>query len=188
MSFTSSCKELKYSVPQGSVLGHLLFLLFINGLPKAVQDAKIVLFADDTNILLIDKNHKSLNDKIKAAMNQIANWFAVNDLILNTEKTKALFFQGHSLSTIYKPDPYLNTKAITYTSNLKFLGIYITENLSWASHIRYLTQKLIKPFILSNPCVIVSIYQSQEMSTLINSNLYSNMVLYFGVGVKKKIK
>jgi hypothetical protein len=132
MSFTSSCEELKYGVPQGSVLGPLLFLLFINNLPKAVQDAKIVLFADDINILLIDKNLKSLNDKIQAAMNQIANWFMVNDLIINTEKTKALFFQGRSLSTIHKPDLYLNTKAITYMSNLKFLGIYITETLSWA--------------------------------------------------------
>jgi hypothetical protein len=74
-------------------------------------------------------------------MNQIANWFAVNDLIITTEKTKELFFQGRSLSTIYKPDLYLNTKAITYTSNLKFLGMYITETLSWASHIQYLTQK-----------------------------------------------
>jgi hypothetical protein len=71
-----------------------------------------------------------------------ANWFAVNDLIINTEKTKALFFQGHSLSTIHNPDLYLNTKAITYTYHLKFLGVCITENLSWASHIQYLTQKL----------------------------------------------
>jgi hypothetical protein len=73
MSFTSSCKELKYGVPQGSVLGPLLFLLFINDLPKGVEDAKIVLFADDTNIYLIDINLKSLNDKIQVAMNQIAN-------------------------------------------------------------------------------------------------------------------
>jgi hypothetical protein len=52
MTFTSSCKELNYGLPQGSVQGLLLFLLFINDLPKAVQDDKIILFADDTNILL----------------------------------------------------------------------------------------------------------------------------------------
>jgi hypothetical protein len=55
MTFTSSCKELNYGVPHGSVLGPLLFLLFINDLPKAIQDAKIILFVDDNNILLIEK-------------------------------------------------------------------------------------------------------------------------------------
>jgi hypothetical protein len=67
-------------------------------------------------------------------MNQIENWFAENHLITNTEKTKALFFQGHSPRTIHKPDLFLNSKEITYESNLKFLGTYIIGNLSWASH------------------------------------------------------
>jgi hypothetical protein len=55
MTFTSSCKELNYGVLQGSAMGPLLILLFINNLPKANQDAKIILFADDNNILLIEK-------------------------------------------------------------------------------------------------------------------------------------
>jgi sarcosine oxidase/L-pipecolate oxidase len=53
--FTSSCKEIKYGLPQGSVLEPLLFLLFINDLPQAVQEAKVVLFAEDTNIEGIHK-------------------------------------------------------------------------------------------------------------------------------------
>jgi hypothetical protein len=62
--YTSSCKEIKYGVPQGSVLGPFLFLLFINDLPQAVQEATVVLFTDDTNILLIEKNLTSLKGKI----------------------------------------------------------------------------------------------------------------------------
>jgi hypothetical protein len=186
MTFTSSCKELKYGVPQGSVLGPLLLFLFINDLPKAVQDAKIVLLANDTNILLIDKNLKSLNDKIQAAMNQTANWFVVYDLIINTEKTKALFFQGRSLSTSHKPDLYLNTKAITYTSNLKFLGIYITENLSWASHIQYITQKLNKAIYL-----IKSLHKLVSLPILRNvhftkfESILKYCVIFWGGGQKE---
>ncbi|PNF39982.1 hypothetical protein B7P43_G15963 [Cryptotermes secundus] len=147
-SFSSSCKEIKYGVPQGSVLGPLLFLMFINDLPKAVHEAKVVLFADDTNILIIDKNLKSLNDKTIVSMHQLENWFAVNHLIINIEKTKALFFQGRGPRQIDKPELYLNNKKITYTANLKFLGIYITENLSWSSHIHHLVQKLNKTIYL----------------------------------------
>jgi hypothetical protein len=64
-SFTSNLKEIKCSIPQGSVLGPLLFLLFINDLPDARPLAKVVLFADDTNILLIDNSTEALNGKIK---------------------------------------------------------------------------------------------------------------------------
>jgi hypothetical protein len=140
MTFISSCKKLNYGVPQGSVLGPLQFLLFINDLPKALQDAKIILFADDTNIFLIEKN--------QTAMIQIENCFTENQLITNTEKTNAQFFQGRSPRLILKPDLFSNSKEITHTSNVKFLGIYITNDFSWASHILYLTQILNKSIYL----------------------------------------
>ena len=54
--YKSSCKELKHGAPQGSVLGPLWFLLYINDLPLNIQNEKLVLFADDINILIIDKN------------------------------------------------------------------------------------------------------------------------------------
>jgi retron-type reverse transcriptase len=61
--FTSSCRVIKYGVPQGSVLGPLLFLLYVNDLSKNVQATKMVLFADDTNILITDKDYKALQEK-----------------------------------------------------------------------------------------------------------------------------
>jgi hypothetical protein len=77
-------------------------------------------------------NFKSLNEKIQTAMNQTENWFAENHLIINTEKTKVLFFQGRSPRPIHKLDLFLNSKEITYASNLKFLkfklGSYSTPN------------------------------------------------------------
>jgi hypothetical protein len=116
--------------------------LFINDLPQGLQEAKVVLFAGDTNILFTEKNITSLNDKIQIVRKKLDNWFYENHLILNTDKTKALFFQGRGPSPIHRPIFCLNNEAITYTSNIKFLGICITENLSWATRIQYLCQKL----------------------------------------------
>jgi hypothetical protein len=73
--FASSFKEIKYDVPQGSVLGPLLLLLFINNLPYAVQEAKVILFMNDTNILLTEKDLRSLKGKIVKVMKQLENWF-----------------------------------------------------------------------------------------------------------------
>ena len=103
-----------------------------------------------TNILLIEKNLTSLQEKIVNVMKQLENWFLSNNLIINTGKTKAILFQGNGSSSIYRPSLYINNKEITYTSNLKFLGIHITDNLSWSTHIKYLCQKLNKVLYLIN--------------------------------------
>jgi hypothetical protein len=111
-TFTSSLKVIKHGVPQGSVLGPLLFLLFINDLPQALQETKVVLFADDTNIL-IDKNLTSLNEKTLTVWKQLDNWFYENRLIINMDKTEALLFQGRGPSLIHRPAFCLNNKVIT---------------------------------------------------------------------------
>jgi hypothetical protein len=84
--------------------------LFINDLPQALQEAKVVLFADDTNILLTDSKPLSLNEKIQNVKEQLDNWFHENQLIINTEKTNALFFQGKRPNPIHTPVFSLNRK------------------------------------------------------------------------------
>jgi hypothetical protein len=116
-----------------------LFLLFINDLPQALQEAKVVIFADNTNILFTDNN-----EKIQKVWKQLDKWFHETHLIINIDKTKVLFFQGRRPNSISRPVFCLNNKEITYTSNVKFLGILITDNLSWAIHIQHLSQKLNK--------------------------------------------
>jgi hypothetical protein len=77
-------------------LGLLLFL-FINDLPNALPLAEVILFADDTNILLIDNSIGALNGRIKKVIDQLESWFNDNKLLINIDKTKALFFHGKGL-------------------------------------------------------------------------------------------
>jgi hypothetical protein len=98
--------------------------LYINGLPKAVQENKVVLFVDDTNILLIEKYLASLKRKIFETVRKLV---LTSNLVINMEKTKAILLQGRDSRLIHRPVLYLNNKEITYLSNLKFLGIYITK-------------------------------------------------------------
>jgi retron-type reverse transcriptase len=72
---TLTLKEIEYGVPQGSVLGPLLFLMFINDLPRVIQNAEVVLFADDTSILITENNTLLLNEKIQNVGKQLQNWF-----------------------------------------------------------------------------------------------------------------
>jgi hypothetical protein len=80
-------------VSQGLVLGPLLFIIYINGLPVSIHKlADVFLFADGTSILVTDKNDCALKDKVGGTLSDITNWFAANKLILNISKTNMVKF------------------------------------------------------------------------------------------------
>jgi hypothetical protein len=77
--------------------------MFINDLPRVIQNAEVVLFADDTSILITENNTLLLSEKIKNVGKQLENWFYENRLIINTEKSKVIFFRRSRSIPSFRP-------------------------------------------------------------------------------------
>jgi hypothetical protein len=126
------------------VLGPLLFLLYINDLPLNTEEARMALFADDTNILLTAENGHILQQKINRVMKELYGWFKANSLTLNTEKTAAMSFHNRQQRVSVKPQIKFGNLEISYKSETKFLGIYVDEHMEWNAHMMFLSAKLHK--------------------------------------------
>ena len=120
-------------VPQGSILGPLLFLIYINDMFKASKSLSIIMFADDTNFFLSHKNVKEMFKLMNIELEKINVWFKANKLSLNADKTKFTLFHKSSQSEnlpLKLPDLTMNNTIIERKESLKFLGVLIDETLS----------------------------------------------------------
>jgi hypothetical protein len=131
-------------VPHGSILGPLLFLLYINDLPNSISNKSVpILFADATSILVTSSNLTNYNKDIHTVFKLINKWFEENFLSLNFEKMHYInFMMRNSQNTDMKIG--YDDKSIPNVSYSKFLGINIDSTLSWRTRIEQLTSKLSK--------------------------------------------
>ncbi|CAL4070216.1 unnamed protein product, partial [Meganyctiphanes norvegica] len=125
----SQTRPISCGVPQGSVLGPLLFLIFINDLPNCCPLGKFRIFADDTNVFFHCKNSDELILIGKTIMIELNSWFTANKMTLNTDKTSFTIFKTNRLIIPNLPDhiEFLNCK-INRSTEIKFLGLTLDEN------------------------------------------------------------
>ena len=131
-------------VPQGSVLGPLLFLIYVNDLHVAVPDVSTRLFADDTNVFLFDKDCQNLVQRSIQTLTKLNIWFDSNKLTLHLGKTSYTIFHASDKSHPCCENFMFKGVKICQSPTTKYLGLYIDDKLSWASHINYVRNSLVK--------------------------------------------
>ena len=138
----SQVLDIKTGVPQGSILGPLLFLIYINDIVKSSNLFKFILFADDTTIIApININNKETANIINMELDKIITWLKLNKLSLNISKTKFCIF--HKVQRkISIPEIQIENTVISYSKVIDFLGFRLDDNLNWNDHLEKLSCKL----------------------------------------------
>lgn len=134
---------LNIGVPQGSILGPLLFLIYINDIIHASDNLTFVLYADDTTVYAADKSLENAITTMNAELQKVSAWFDANKLTLNVDKTQVMM-----LSRKRKITPIgrvtLRGQEIDRVDSAKFLGVIVDQKLNWKTHIALISQKISK--------------------------------------------
>ena len=138
----SAVRNISCGLPQGSILGPKLFILYVNDMCSITKLVKYILF-DDTKMCCADNNIKRLSDTVCRVLDKMSTWFALNRLTLNISKTNYRLFGNCMLSE----DVVINIQNVNIERvgvRAKFLGVYVADLLNWNVHIKYVKSKLSK--------------------------------------------
>ena len=138
----SSLKLVETGVPQGSILGPILFLIYINDIKSMQKETDLILYADDTAIITGSRNIELLNNH-QLALNDTNDWIKGNKLVLNANKTKNVLSNGRRKIQFEKEFSFGN-ETIESVKQYKYLGVIIDCQLSFQHHVSYIEKRLVK--------------------------------------------
>ena len=137
----NSCKStpkcLRCGVPQGTILGPLLFLIYINDLPHCLTYSEPRMYADDTSLTLASTDIEHINYRLNHDLRNVYEWLSANKLTLNMTKTEFMLIASRQKLSQFTESPSLtiNENAIEQVTSAKSLGVYVDQNINWECHI-----------------------------------------------------
>jgi hypothetical protein len=147
----SDTQKITHGVPQGSILGPLLFNLYVNDLNSQFKNTKTISFADDTTLYVADNNIEDIYIKTYDNILTLLDWCNANKLSINLSKTNYILFQPNfKINQNDINNIPINNQEIKKVEKTRFLGLQIDEKLNWTDHTQYLTTKLKQSTYLLN--------------------------------------
>ena len=164
-------------VPQGSILGPLLFILYINDLASASDILFPIIYADDSNLFIQGNNLSDMISKANGEMRKIVDWVNANQLCLNINKTYYMVFGSRRRRRCDIETIKVNSNVVRRVYDTKFLGVILDSNLSWDNHIIYIKKKISKSIGIINKAR--KLLTKETLVTLYYSFIYP--YLYYAV-------
>ena len=145
---SSRIEEIHCGVPQGSCLGPLLFIVYINDLLFCLESCQVTMYADDTSISFTAKSANDLNMTLNKELDSLRKWLQGNKLPLNVLKTQAMVIGSRpnlkkiSKKLVEPPSFTIGGSDVKMVGNVKYLGVQIDRHLAWDEHIQFVRSKV----------------------------------------------